>query len=290
MKTIIGVLALLISFVASASAAAPPITLPNDSTTGTALYSLAKLTVNGTAITTATTDVAGAIGIVMGGSGTGGSASIQSSGVWPCNFDPTTVVVGDFVQISSTGAGNCHDAGSSCPSSKQTLGQVVSSTSLPGVYSVNLGVTCGTFGGAIPLGLSLGGTNQTTGASSFWTGSAPTIAASTTNYIAFGGNATTTAISTESNAYSLIAGACTISHLYVSFATTPAASHLPVFTIDDGGSAKAVTCTPTGTATTCSDLTHSFTTTAGDALDVSVVNPASANSTGVINVSFQINC
>jgi hypothetical protein len=62
---------------------------------------------------------------VVGGAGTTGTAQIAIDGVASCIFDNATVA-GDYVTISSTTAGNCHDFGSVRPSSGQLLGIVLS--------------------------------------------------------------------------------------------------------------------------------------------------------------------
>ncbi|MDE2471634.1 MAG: hypothetical protein KGL35_23640, partial [Bradyrhizobium sp.] len=100
--------------------------IANAGTTGTTLDKLAKLTgAPATAVITAATDTSGAIGIVVGGAGTTGNALIVTQGQASCIFDgPTTA--GDYVQISSTIGGDCHDIGTSYPSSGQAIGRVLS--------------------------------------------------------------------------------------------------------------------------------------------------------------------
>lgn len=116
------------------------ITLTNDSGTGTTLHSLAKYGTSGsTAVIAATSDTKGIVGIVKDGAGTTGNVKIQQNGIATCNFDATAVVYMDYVQISSTVAGKCHDAGAAYPSSGQVIGQVNQTGgagSLP--YEVNL--------------------------------------------------------------------------------------------------------------------------------------------------------
>jgi hypothetical protein len=100
--------------------------IPNAGSTGTSLNMLAKLTGNpSTAVKAATTDVSGIVGVVVGGAGTSGNAQIAIDGVASCVFDNATVA-GDYVTISSTTAGNCHDAGTTRPTSGQILGIVLS--------------------------------------------------------------------------------------------------------------------------------------------------------------------
>src|SRR5262249_15052794 len=114
--------------------------LCNDSTTGTSLNFLAKL--NGAssscAVKLTTSDTAGALGIVVGGSGTTGNAVIAYRGYASCSFDGATTA-GDYVQISSTNAADCHDAGPGYPASGQVLGRVLSTNAGAGTYTVFLG-------------------------------------------------------------------------------------------------------------------------------------------------------
>jgi hypothetical protein len=115
--------------------------IANDGTTGTTLNSLAKLTgAPSTAVLAATTDTAGMMGVVNTNAGTTcaagttGKACIVTRGPGSCNFDGA-VTAGDYVQISSTTAGNCHDGGASYPSSGQVLGRVLVTNASAGNYS-----------------------------------------------------------------------------------------------------------------------------------------------------------
>src|SRR5207249_4722015 len=121
----------------AASAVSTEVT--NDTTTGTTVNKLARLTgAPSAAIITATTDTAGAFGIVVGGAGTSGSAQIARIGTASCVFDGATTA-GDYVAISSTTAGDCHDAGATFPTSGgQVLGRVLSSNGAGGTYAMVL--------------------------------------------------------------------------------------------------------------------------------------------------------
>src|SRR6476646_8191791 len=92
--------------------AAQTFELCNDGTAGTSLNFLAKL--NGAssscAVKMATSDTAGALGVVVGGSGTTGNAVIVYRGFASCSFDGSTTA-GDYIQISSSNAADCHDSG-----------------------------------------------------------------------------------------------------------------------------------------------------------------------------------
>jgi hypothetical protein len=110
--------------------------IANASATGTTLNKLAKLAgAPSTAVLPATSDTSGIVGIVVGGAGTSGNAQIARLGQASCVFDGTTTA-GDYVQISATVAGDCHDAGATFPASGQVLGFVLSSNASGGPYAV----------------------------------------------------------------------------------------------------------------------------------------------------------
>ncbi len=113
--------------------------IANDTTTGTVLNKVAKL--NGAspaaAVVTATTDTAGAIGIVIGDAGTSQNGHVALEGQANCVFDGATTT-GDYVQISGTVGGDCHDTGATYPTSGQVLGRVLSTNAGAGTYSVYL--------------------------------------------------------------------------------------------------------------------------------------------------------
>jgi hypothetical protein len=72
----------------------------NEGSTGTLLNGLAKYTgAPSTAIKTAVTDITGAIGVVVAGNGTTGTATLQTSGDVSCVFDGATTA-NDIVVIS----------------------------------------------------------------------------------------------------------------------------------------------------------------------------------------------
>ena len=125
----------------------------NASSTGTTLNKLAKLTgAPATAVLASTSDTGGMIGVVMDGAGTTGNAAIARAGIATCVFDATATVAGDYVQISSSVAGDCTDAGSTYPTSGQILGRVLSTHgSGGGTYAMTV------MGGEVQ-GVSAGGT------------------------------------------------------------------------------------------------------------------------------------
>ena len=115
--------------------------LCNDATTGTALNFLAVY--NGAspacAVKAGTSNTDGVIGVVSNGSGTNGNAVITYRGYVPCSFDGSTVA-GDFVVVSTTNAGDCHDAGATRPSGVQALGRVESTNTGVGTYGMRAGL------------------------------------------------------------------------------------------------------------------------------------------------------
>lgn len=103
--------------------------LPNDTGTGTGNTLLVKLTAAGNAVTTATTDTSGIIGIAAAGAGntSGTTVSVITGGLVWCHFDGANTI-GDYVQNSTTNAGQCHDAGATKPPSGQIIGKVTQSS------------------------------------------------------------------------------------------------------------------------------------------------------------------
>ena len=109
---------------------------------GTTLNQLAKLVTLGagaTAVSTAITDTTGVIGIPIAGAGGSGAVIIQQSGQVLCVFDGSTTVR-DYVQISSTLPGNCHDTGSTTPPTVggDVIGRVLTTNIGVGTYLIDL--------------------------------------------------------------------------------------------------------------------------------------------------------
>lgn len=112
------------------------LSLSNDITTGTTANTLTKM-LGATAIISATTDTGGAVGITVSGAGKSGSATIQQNGSVSCVFDGSATA-GDYVQISSTVAGNCHDTGSAYPTNGQVIGRAQVTGAGAGTYAIVL--------------------------------------------------------------------------------------------------------------------------------------------------------
>jgi hypothetical protein len=124
--------------VIASSPAAPTITVANAGSTGTTSNTLTKLTgAPSTAVIAATSDTKGVVGIVTSGSGTTGNAVIQIAGTVNCVFDGTTTA-GDYVQISTSTGGDCHDSGPNYPTTGQAIGRVLSTNGSAGTYNIDL--------------------------------------------------------------------------------------------------------------------------------------------------------
>ena len=146
--------------------------IANQASSGTVLNKLAKLTGSpATAVTATAADTNGVLGVVVDGAGTTGSAQIARDGQAACAFDGSTTA-GDYVQISATIAGDCHDAGASYPGSGQVVGRVLSSNAGAGIYAMVISgaeLQAGQAGGQITGSSSLGGTVTQTGTNAFGT-------------------------------------------------------------------------------------------------------------------------
>ena len=118
--------------------------ITNDTVTGTTLNTLTKQTVNGsgqsTAVIASTSDVGGVIGICINSCGNTGTAAVATFGSASCVFDGATTA-NDYVIISSSISGNCHDSGLAPPNfpiGTQVIGRVQSSNITSGTYGVNI--------------------------------------------------------------------------------------------------------------------------------------------------------
>lgn len=113
--------------------------ITNEGATGTTINRLVKLTgAPSTGIITTAADIAGgAVGICVAGCGTIGSATIQMNGAVSCTVDPAGVTAGDYLQISPSTTGTCHDAGATYPTSGQVIGRALTTTGV-GNASIDL--------------------------------------------------------------------------------------------------------------------------------------------------------
>lgn len=110
------------------------ISLVNDTVTGTVANRMAKLS-GGNAIEATTSDTVGLVGVVVAGAGTSGSCSVAVGGLVAVDAD-AAVTAGNYAIASTTAAGKVHDGGSSRPTTAQTVGRFVQTTS--GAQSVSM--------------------------------------------------------------------------------------------------------------------------------------------------------
>jgi len=125
----------------------PPATylvMTNNVTTGTTLNKLAKIDPSGLAgfaLIASAGDTGGVTGIVVAGAGNTGNATIQQNGSASCVFD-NAVTAGNYVQISSSVAGDCHDSGIAPPSlpvsGGQVIGRLLATNASAGTYIIDL--------------------------------------------------------------------------------------------------------------------------------------------------------
>lgn len=110
----------------------------NNGSTATVLNKLAIFTgAPSTATVALTTSTSGVAGIVVGNAGTAGNAQIAIAGQASCIFDGVTTA-GDYVQASTTSAGECHDVGSTYPTSNQVIGRVLSTHGAGGTFAIEV--------------------------------------------------------------------------------------------------------------------------------------------------------
>lgn len=154
--------------------------LPNDSGTGTNAGKFAKLNSSGNVRTLTTADTTDGIGICFALTGftcgTSGNAAIAIGGQVPCFFDGGTTA-NDWVVASTTTAGDCHDAGSTVPTSVSVLGVALTTNVGAGLYAVDLdpiGLTNaitkrgGGGGGGAPATCALAGNYACTNLAASW--------------------------------------------------------------------------------------------------------------------------
>lgn len=99
---------------------------------------LLKLDNTGRAVPTSTSDIDGVIGIASGSVTLGSTFETAFAGRQNCVFDGATTA-GDWVTISSTVAGDCHDTGSATRAIGQfQIGQVLSTNVSGGTYAINI--------------------------------------------------------------------------------------------------------------------------------------------------------
>jgi hypothetical protein len=92
---------------------------------------------------------------------------------------------------------------------------------------------------------------------------------------------------TEANVYSQAPIAATVTNFTANLSAAPGAGNSVAFTWRDNASSQSVTCTIATAATTCSDLTHSFTAAQLDNLDIQAVTTGTIAGTPVVTLNAQ---
>lgn len=226
----------------------PSVTLNNDAA-GTTQFELVKTNSSNTIQTIATTDIDGVIGVCIAGCGTSGLGLVQVMGVARIAMDGS-VISGDWVIPSTTSAGKGHDAGATRPGVAQPIGIVVSPTT-GGAGTYNVLLELGPPARGMISSASAGTLGTTTG---------------TTTYLAIPGTVTST---TETAVGMPWASNTRLSNMACHVAVAPGASNSYAFTLDDnlsggGVASTGITCTISGTAANCHDVTHTYTVAASD--------------------------
>jgi hypothetical protein len=153
------------------------------------------------------------------------------------------------------------------PSTNGTAGQVLSDSGV---------TTCPTLPAGYPTvchllaWIAAGGGGSGGGGVLGYSATALTLPTAGTTFLAPVGGAL--ASTTEANVTANAPAAAAISNMYVSLSAAPGTGNTVAFTFRDAGSSTTLTCTISGaTATSCNDVTHSFTPVVGDALAIQVV-------------------
>jgi hypothetical protein len=217
---------------------------------GTTAGLIAKINgTNDTVATVGTLDTE-AIGIVV--SLGGGVAQVAIAGTASCTFDNTSSAK-DYVQISGTAAGKCHDVGSTPPTSGGTIIGRVADGGSPGSHNVAIALTPS--GGAV---------------ATLCAGATANIPPSTTEYIGFG-----TANSTESKVLMPVPIAGSAVAIHATLGSTPPYS--VTFTMHNNASPLSPSLTCSTSATSCDVTTAGASITEGSNWDIVVsVGPAGA--------------
>ena len=187
---------------------------------------------------------------------------------------------------------------------QQSIDLILNNT-ITGAATINingLGVKAITYNGATPMvsGIMVAGgeyrltydgtefvlqgsVNTASGGGGITVYSSTSIIFTGTQFLPFGGGRNVTA--NESQAQGAFP-AIKISNFYVQANQNLAAASSMVFTLRDGGVSQAITCTISAGASACSDLVHTFTSAAGDLLDIETDTTGTPGATFVITAQI----
>jgi hypothetical protein len=125
--------------------------LSNDTTTGTTVNQLAKLTAAGKLINLATTDTNVQAYVVTAGAGTTSTATVGVAGVVTCKTDSGGATIGHYIVASTITGGTCHDTGTTLPTGVWVYG--TAQTTVSGGANTNVVLAQGFSGGAGGTGI-----------------------------------------------------------------------------------------------------------------------------------------
>lgn len=213
--------------------------------------------------------------VTVGGTWTAASCGLGPTGATGVGATGATGATGSAGSAGDTGpTGATGSTGGTGATGATVTGPTGATGSTGGTGSTGATVTGPTGATGATGGTGATGSGGATGATG--AGAAPiagdsgtTIAVGSTVYAHPNGHSTTGTDSTGATRFK-VPRAGTVQTLYVE-ASSGHGSGDNVYTLRKNGSDQAVTCTITGAATTCSDLTHNFAVAAGDLLSVKVV-------------------
>jgi hypothetical protein len=116
--------------------------------------------------------------------------------------------------------------------------------------------------------------------------SGPSLTFTGTAFFPIGGGGLSS--TTETNVDLAAPATATVKNFTVQLSNAPGTGNSIAFTWRDNAASTAVTCTVSGSATSCSDLTHSFTASAGDLLDIRAVTAGTILSASTAVMGTQV--
>jgi hypothetical protein len=116
--------------------------------------------------------------------------------------------------------------------------------------------------------------------------SGPSLTFTGTAFFPIGGGGLSS--TTETNVDLAAPAAATVKNFTVQLSNAPGTGNSIAFTWRDNATSTAITCTVSGSATSCSDLTHSFTASAGDLLDIRAVTSGTILSASTAVMGTQV--
>jgi hypothetical protein len=116
--------------------------------------------------------------------------------------------------------------------------------------------------------------------------SGPSLTFTGTAFFPIGGGGLSS--TTETNVDLAAPASATVKNFTVQLSVAPGTGNSIAFTWRDNATSTAITCTVSGSATSCSDLTHSFTASAGDLLDIQAVTAGTILSASTAVMGTQV--